>query len=378
MPGSDNRSEIATKELAYEVALTSSDLAGRLTEQKNSKCSYEHLCVPLPTFGRSGGIVIETVKGGLPAAQHRLCVRVSRLYYESDLTPEQIGEKLGISRMKVNRLLRLARQAGIVQVKIVGTQDSFGDLAHQLLTMFDLKDARIAAAPITEDGLRSAIAAEASAWLVERLESNLVVGLGLGRTVSLLPDTFTSDGRIDCVFATLEGVGTSPNAGFAAYNVTSRLADAVGGTADIISAPTFVSDPSVVDLLLSEPSVASSLDVARGAGIAIQSVGTLSSDATLYRHGTLTDDDLVSLREAGAVGDALGHFFDENGEHVPWWTDSTHVGLTFDELKKLPTSALIACGAAKVPAIRAALRGNIFNVLITDDVSAETLLEFGT
>lgn len=321
--------------------------------------------------------MVETVTGGLPPTQHRLCVRVARLYYESDLTQAQIGERLGISRMKVNRLLQLAREVGIVQVRIVGTQDSFGDLAHQLLTAFDLQDVRIAATPLTDDGLRSAIAAEASAWLVERLEPNLVVGLGLGRTVALLPETFTPNGRIDCVFATLEGVGTSPNAGFAAYNVTSRLADAAGGTAEIVSAPTFVSDPSLQDRLLSEPSVASSLDVARGAGLAMQSVGPLSSDATLYRHGTLTDDDLLKLREAGAVGDALGHFFDENGGHVPWWTDNTHVGLTFDELKKLPTSAILAGGVDKVQAIRASLRGGIFNVLITDDVCAEMLLELG-
>jgi len=316
-------------------------------------------------------------KGGLPLAQHRLCVRVARLYYESDRTQEQIGGTLGISRMKVNRLLRLARQEGIVQVRIVGPEEPFGELQHRLLTTFDLQDVRIVAAPPADEALRSVIAAEASEWLVERLEANLVVGLGLGRTVALLPESFAPVGPVDCVFVTLEGVGTSPNAGFAAYNVTSRLADAVGGSAEIVSAPTFVSDPNLQDRLLSEPSVVASLDVARGAGLAIQSVGTVSSDATLYRHGTLTDDDLKQLRNAGAVGDALGHFFDEDGQHVPWWTDKTHVGLTLDELKKLPTSALVAGGLDKVHAIRAALRGGIFNVLITDDACAARLLELG-
>jgi deoxyribonucleoside regulator len=322
--------------------------------------------------------------GALPPDQYRLIVRVSRLYYESELTQEQIGVKLGISRMKVNRLLTLARTAGIVQVRIVEHPEPFGKLSHRLLTTFELQDVRIAAAPLEEDGgpdedaLRSVIAAEAAAWLVDRLEPKLVVGLGLGRTVSRLPESFAPNRQIDAVFATLEGVGTSPNAGFASYNVTSRLADAVGGTAEIVSAPTFVSDPSLQGPLLSEPSVAASIDIARNAGIAIQSIGTVSSDATLFRHGTLTDDDLQQLRDAGAVGDALGHFYDDDGQHVPWWTDNTHVGLTLDEVKKLPTSAVVAGGAAKVAAIRAALRGGIFNVLITDDVSAEMLLELGT
>lgn len=322
--------------------------------------------------------------GGLPPDQYRQIVRVSRLYYESNLTQEQIGEKLGISRMKVNRLLTQARTAGIVQVRIVEPPEPYGELGHRLLTDFELQDVRIVPTPPYEDGgpeedaLRSAIAAEGAAWLVDRLEPNLVVGLGLGRTVSLLPENFRPNRQCDAVFTSLEGVGTSPNAGFAAYNVTSRLADAVGGSAEIVSAPTFVSDPSLQGPLLSEPSVAASIDIARNAGIAIQSIGTVSSDATLYRHGTLTDDDLQQLRDAGAVGDALGHFYDDRGQHVPWWTDNTHVGLTLDELKKLPTSALVAGGAAKVAAIRAALRGNIFNVLITDELSAEMLLELGS
>lgn len=313
----------------------------------------------------------------LSLAQQRLCARVARLYYESELTQEQIGERLGMSRMKVNRLLGMGRQAGIIEVRIIGPQEPFGELQHQLLTTFGLQDVRVVATPSHDDALRPAIAAAASEWLLERLEPGLVVGLGLGRTLALLPKTFNPERSVSCVFVTLEGVGSSPNAGFASYNITSRLADAVGGSAHIISAPTFVSDPSLQDLLLSEPAVATSMEVARGANVALQSVGTVSADATLYRHGTLTDDGLDQLRAAGAVGDALGHFFDGDGQHVPWWTDNTHVGLTLDELKKLPTNALVGGGTEKAEAIRAAVRGGIFNVVITDSECAERLLELG-
>ena len=56
----------------------------------------------------------------LPISEHRLCARVARLYYESDQTQEQIGELLGLSRMKVNRLLRLALKTGVIQIRIFG------------------------------------------------------------------------------------------------------------------------------------------------------------------------------------------------------------------------------------------------------------------
>lgn len=314
-------------------------------------------------------------KVDLPRDEHRLCARVARLYYGSHLTQEQIGQQLGLSRMKVNRLLKLATETGVVQIRIVDVDEPHADLAEALEAAFHLRDVRVVPDPTSELDLRPALAAAAAQWLAERLTDGLVVGVGLGRTVALLPATFSIPAPVDCWFVTLEGVGVSPNAGFAAYDVTSRLADAAGGRAEVISAPTFMSSSSVRDALLTEPSVATALSLARSAGLMIQSLGTVSSDALLYRHGTLSREDLTSLEAAGAVGDALGHFFDTDGVHVDWPTDDLHVGLTLDDLRRCPTSAVVAGGLDKVAAISGALRGRIANVLITNATTAQRLLE---
>ena len=159
--------------------------------------------------------------------------------------------------------------------------------------------------------------------------------------------------------------------------MTSRLAEAAGGTAGIISAPTFVSTPAVRSALIAEPSVSGSLEVARNAALMIQSVGSVTDDALLYRHGMLTGSDLRRLHEAGAVGDALVHFFDADGELVSWPTDDLHVGLTLADLRRCPTSALVAGGDDKVLAIRGAVRGRFANALITNAATAERLLALG-
>ena len=311
----------------------------------------------------------------LPLPSHRLCARIARLYYESEMTQEQIGEALGISRMKVNRMLSLARRTGVVRFQVTGPDEPYAALQHELLTAYRLRDVRVTAAPPAGASLRSSLAAGAAAWLTEQLRPGLTLGVGLGRTVALIPRTFRPARPVACAFITVEGVGASPRSAFAAYNVTSRLADAAGATSEIITAPTFVSEPATRDLLLAEPAVRASLERARGADLVIQSVGTVDRDALLYRHGTLSDRDLVRLREAGAVGDALGHFFDRDGRHIPWPTDDIHIGLTLEELRRLPTSALVAGGREKARVIRAALRGGYFNVLITDAGTARLLSE---
>ncbi len=314
----------------------------------------------------------------LDPAQHRLCARVAKLYYESELTQAEIGDILGISRMRVNRLLSLARDSGVVEIRIIGTEEPFGELQHELATALRLQDVRIVPTVPFPDGLRESIAAGAAAWLDEQLEPGIIVGLGLGRTIARLPETFAPTAPVSCTFVTIEGVGTGADAGFAAYNVTSRLAAAAGGRAVIVSAPTFVSDPSLRDGLLSEPSVSATLGVARNADIVMQSVGTVTTDALLYDHGTLNKRDLSELHEAGAIGDALGHYFDAEGNHVPFRTDDAHIGLTLDDLRKLSTSALVAGGKDKVQVIRAAITGGYFNVLITDAEAAAQLVELAS
>ena len=47
-----------------------------------------------------------------------LIVKTAWYYYIENMTQQKISEKLGISRMKVIKLLEKARQTGVIQFKI--------------------------------------------------------------------------------------------------------------------------------------------------------------------------------------------------------------------------------------------------------------------
>ena len=57
------------------------------------------------------------------------------------LTQEQIGERLGLSRIKVSRLLQQAREAGIVQIAVIPPQASNAALERRLETRYGLDEA---------------------------------------------------------------------------------------------------------------------------------------------------------------------------------------------------------------------------------------------
>src|SRR5512146_2920229 len=81
-------------------------------------------------------------------ADLRLLVRVARMYYGMNLTQEQIGSRLGLSRFKVGRLLDRAGRESIVRIEVV----------HPVARLVDLEDALVA-----RFGLRAAVVADVAA-----------------------------------------------------------------------------------------------------------------------------------------------------------------------------------------------------------------------
>lgn len=313
----------------------------------------------------------------LPAEEHRLCVKVAKLYYEDGLTQGEIAKMLGYSRIKIHRLLRTAKDAGIVNIQIKTPDPDFYDLEHRLLATYKLRDALVAPSLPTKKELYLSLAKGAVTWLKPHLEDGVRVGLGLGRTISHLPQVFEVQQKIKCTFTEIVGAASDHSQGFANYNITSQMAEVAGGEAEFFYAPTVVSSPDLKANLIAEPSIKRALERARNCDIILQSVGPVDSTALLYLHGHLSDNDLQTLRHAGAVGDALGHYFDASGKPVATITDDLMIGLDLADLKAVTWSVLIAGGEDKTDSIQAALAGGFFNVLITDDQTARSLLSEG-
>jgi deoxyribonucleoside regulator len=307
--------------------------------------------------------------------EYRLCIRVSLLYYENNLTQDEIGKLLGYSRVKINRVLRQSRDAGIVEIRVSLPTDTFYRLEDDLLRKYSLRDVRIVESAEPGQDLYLSLARGVAGWLSQTLTDGMYVGISHGRTVSYLPQVFRIDHPIDCTFTEVVGAASENLNGEVSYNVTTKLADLAGGRAELFYAPTFVSNPELKKKLIAEPSIAAALKRARQCQIILQSVGPLDESALMFNFGQLNVNEMLELHQIGAVGDAMGHFYDANGNHVKTFMDDRVIGLDLEDLHNVPWSVLVAGGSEKIKPIDSALRGKLFNVLITDDQTAKTLLE---
>lgn len=313
------------------------------------------------------------IPGGISEADYRLCVKAAMLYYQDGLTQSEIGARLGYSRVKVSRVLGLARAHGILEIQVNVPAGWHVEVETELIRLYGLRDAVVVSAGQSGRSLESMLAEGAANLLAEQIEPGMCIGLGIGRTMAHLPERFRPERHVECTF--IELIGTSYNRDWARFDVTSKMAELAGGIRKTLRVPGFVTDPDLGSRLAREPSIAASLNSARQSDMMIQSVGPVDTSAILFQYGVLTADDLADLTESGAVGDALGYYFDIDGNRVESRTDPNLIGIDLDDLRKVPRSVLVAGGPAKVPAIIGGLRGSYFNTLVTDDVTASTLLE---
>jgi DNA-binding transcriptional regulator LsrR (DeoR family) len=82
-----------------------------------------------------------------------------------------------------------------------------------------------------------------------------------------------------------------------------------------------------------------------------------------------------ALVKEGAVGDINYSFFDGEGRTTPDWNVFPSLGAEQAKaMVKEGKKVVVAVGKYKLTALRAALKGRLFNVLITDEMAARELL----
>ncbi len=308
----------------------------------------------------------------------RLLYKVSVAYYVDDLTQKEIAKRLGLSRIKVSRLLKQAREEGIVQITITPPANPPADLERALESRYGLDEAVVVAAT-GEDrrSLLQALGPAAAACLVRGLQGNEVVGLTWGTSVLAAVDAAPSRNWPELRVVQLLGGLGQPEADVHGAELVHRLAQTLGGRPRVLPAPGIVPSQLVRDALLADPQIADTLRLAARAHAALVGIGVVTApDSVVRQAGTiLTDAEISELQARGAVGDIALRFFDAHGRPIEHEINERVVGLDLEQIRRLPRVIGVAGGLQKLEAIRGALRGRLISTLVTDQHTATRLLE---
>src|SRR3990170_1739202 len=110
--------------------------------------------------------------------------RVARLHYEHGLTHQEIAELLGVSRVKVTRMLAEARRTGVVEIRIHADAHTFTEIESQLLRKFGLDHVWVVPSVADADKQFAGLGIAAGHALRELVKPGATVAVGLSRAVS--------------------------------------------------------------------------------------------------------------------------------------------------------------------------------------------------
>ncbi len=307
----------------------------------------------------------------------RLLYKLARAYYEDNLTQQQIGKRFGLSRIKVSRLLQQARDERIVQIAIIPPQDSNAELERALEAKYGLDEAVI----ITPSGydtptIVQELGPAAADCLSRSLQGQEVLSISWGTTVLSVVDALPPQTWPQMkVVQMLGGLGR-PESETYGGDLVHRMAQAFGAKPRMIPAPGIVDTKMVRDALLANPQIAHTLEMAAKANVALVGIGRPISGSVVLNSGILTEEELGQLHALGSVGDIALRFFDANGQSIYHEICDRIIGLDLDQIKQIPRVIGAAGGEEKYEVIRAALRGQLIDVLVTDDrIGTRLLLE---
>ena len=309
-----------------------------------------------------------------PHPEIGLASRAAWLSYVGGYRQEDIAELLGVSRVKVTRLIGMAHREGLIRVFVDGSVGECLALEGQLKEQFGL--AFCAVAPdLGEVGLPLRTLASAGArYLLNCFETDGVklVGIGHGRTLAAVVDALPNLAGADLRFVSLLG-GLTRNAAAYPFDVIHGLARKTGGQSYFMPVPFFANSVEDRAVLLAQKSVQDVLALAHEAELYLLGIGEVGAEAHMLQGGMITASELAEVNKAGAVGEILGQFLDADGRPVKASLNGRALSLGLDDLKGKSVVA-IAGGEAKARAIAAALKSGVLTGLITDEVTASRLV----
>jgi DNA-binding transcriptional regulator LsrR (DeoR family) len=320
-------------------------------------------------------VAAASASGALGGTDPQLVTRAAWLYFIAGMTQEQVAQRLGLSRIRVNRLIGEAREAGIVEIRINGRLADCVALEEQLIARFGCREAIVLPRPGTEDDLPRVIGAAAGAAISSRLEDGMSIGIGWGRTLRYSIQAMQARPLRQLSVVSLLG-GLTHGSVMNSYETASRVADLFSAECLYIAAPAFPDTEEIRNILLGQGMVQDAFAHARKVDLAFVSVGALSMGATMARLGLIKEADVASLTAARAVGDICAHWIDDRGQVVDHPLNRRVLAIEPRDLTSIPTVVLASGGQDKIAALHGALSGGYVDVFVTDEASAAGILAY--
>ncbi len=304
--------------------------------------------------------------------------QVASWYYEDNLDQADIAARIGRSSSMVSRMLNEARAQGLIEIRVRYPLKTDIALEKLLCSTFNLSQAYVLASPSVKDyptTLRR-LGRLAARCLQEKLHNDISISVGWGASLHQLVLAMPNMPVEKALVVQIMGASGHADPMIDGGELARWLAEKINADYRLLPAPLIVENEIIAHSLLNEHPVDETLFLADQAQIALVGIGPIDSSLSgLYRTGYFNDADIEAFKNAGVVGDLVGHLLDAEGNLVDISTNRCVISQSLESLRSVPTVIAVAGDVMKAQAIRAALLTGCLDVLVTDAIAARAVLD---
>ncbi|MBW8447738.1 MAG: sugar-binding transcriptional regulator [Arenimonas sp.] len=304
-----------------------------------------------------------------------LMVRASWLYHVEGLTQAQIGERMNLTRRRINELLAAALEQGVVRISFSSPLAENVELEGMLRSRFGLEDAVVAPTPADPTHMHAVIG-RASASFLDRLvqvRKPRSIGVGWGATLHETVRQMTGANEPEMRVRSLMG-GLTRGSEINTFEIVRSFAKVLNAKCHYFAAPIYAGSEEAHAVITAQPVFREFLRDGSNVEVSFLSVGDVTGHSLQVRYGLPPQTDIGELVAMGAVGDLLGRYLDAEGNPVDHPLNRQVISPELDAYRGIPSRILASGGPHKHAILLATLKAGLATAIVTDSESARMLL----
>ncbi|MGZ8761673.1 MAG: sugar-binding transcriptional regulator [Aeromicrobium sp.] len=312
-------------------------------------------------------------------SRHDDIYQAASRYYVQGETMETIARDMMLSRSSISRLLKEARDNGLVRLSLADNEGSTSPVALALSRRFDVRVHLVTMRENANDSLRlEKVAKLAGQLLTDMVDDHQIIGVAWGTTVSRVVKHIARRPLVDARVVQMNG-GANPRTFGIPYvgEILSAFAGAFDAEVVFFPVPAFFDQPVAKEVLWRERTVRNVLDMRARIDLAVFGVGGLQSRllSHVYSAGYLDDAEVRELAAQGVVGDVCTVLLREDGSYQDIPFNQRATGPTPEELQLIPRRVCVVADPSRAAAVLGALRASVATDLVLDDGTARAVLD---
>lgn len=307
--------------------------------------------------------------------QQELMIRAAWLYHVEGLTQAQIGERMNLTRRRVNELLAAALEEGVVRIGFSSPLAADIELEAKLRERFGLEDAVIVPTPADPSLLHAVIGRGAGVYLDRFIQARkpASIGVGWGATLRETVRRMTASNEPQIDVRSMMG-GLTRGSEINTFEIVRGFAQVLNAQCHYFAAPIYAESPQSRDAIIAQSVFAKIFRQTCEVDLSYLSVGDVSLQSLQVRYGLPAGTEAGELIAAGAVGDLMGRYLDVEGRSIDHPLNRQVLSPELDDYRGIPSRIVASGGPHKHAILLALAKAGLATTIVTDADSAKAML----